>query len=188
MDISRKYKEIQDISLAMFRKNFLGIHHGSLSAKISSNQFIINKKSATFDNLNQDNIALLYYKKDYRWNEASIDSDIHLNIYKNIPEAKYICFCMPLFTTAYTINHSNITPKDYSGAYNFPKIPIYDLKNFEDWQERAPYEIYRYMINNEINFIVIKGYGIFIYSRFLIDIVRSVAIIENSCQILKLLS
>lgn len=187
MHIPRKYEELKDISLAMFRKNFLGIHHGSISAKISSNQFIINKKSATFDNLNEDNISLLYYKKDYRWNDASIDSDIHLNIYKNIPEAKYICFCMPLFTTAYTITHNYITPKDYFGMHNFGKIPIYDLKNFEDWQERAPYEIYRYMINNDANFIIVKGYGIFIYSRSLIDIVKNVAIIENSCQILKIL-
>ena len=115
MNIEYSISEIKKISSSMFKKNFLGIFHGSISARIEHNQFVINKKDAIFDGLNDNDLTLLYSKKDYRWNDASIDADIHLNIYKNIAEAKYVCYSMPPFITAYSINHSFFEPKDYFG-------------------------------------------------------------------------
>ena len=124
--------QLKEISLSMFRKNFFGIYHGSISARVEYNRFIINKKDAIFDGLKSSDLIELSSKKDYRWNDASIDSDIHLNIYKNIPEAKYICYAMPPFTTAYTLTHGIIIPEDYFGAMQFGKIHVYDPKQFED--------------------------------------------------------
>lgn len=43
----------------------------------------------------KDDLIILTSQKDYRWNEASIDSYTHYNIYKNIYEAKYVCYAMP---------------------------------------------------------------------------------------------
>ncbi|MBO7370180.1 MAG: class II aldolase/adducin family protein, partial [Campylobacter sp.] len=88
MNLDYYYKTLQDISLSMFRKSFFGIFHGSISAKVEDNQFMINKEDTIFDSVKKDDLVLLYTKKDYRWNEASMDADIHLNIYKNIKEAK----------------------------------------------------------------------------------------------------
>ena len=44
-------KHLSDISLALFRKNFFGIYHGSISKKVDHNSFIINKKEAIFDEI-----------------------------------------------------------------------------------------------------------------------------------------
>ena len=88
MELEHSINEIKTISLSMFRKNFFGVFHGSISARVEKNQFIINKQNAIFDNLKDDDLTLLLSKKDYRWNEASLDADIHLNIYKNINEAR----------------------------------------------------------------------------------------------------
>ncbi|MDR0468252.1 MAG: class II aldolase and adducin N-terminal domain-containing protein [Campylobacteraceae bacterium] len=176
--------EIKQISLSMFRKNFLGIFHGSISAKVSQDRFIINKKDAIFDNLNDDDLIELSSKKDYRWSDASIDSDIHLKIYKNIGEAKYICYAMPPYTVAYTINHNNIIPKDYFGAMELGKINIYDPKNFDDWYERADVEISRYLEEKREKFMIIKGYGIYAYDRDINNLAKNIALIENSCKIL----
>ena len=161
MNIEYSISEIKKISSSMFKKNFLGIFHGSISARIEHNQFVINKKDAIFDGLNDDDLTLLYSKKDYRWNDASIDADIHLNIYKNIAEAKYVCYSIPPFITAYSINHS-----------------------FDDWYERAPSEIYRYMIEKRTNIVVIKGYGVYLYERTAHDLAKSIALLENSCKLL----
>lgn len=184
MDINQTTLLFQKLSLSMFRKNFFGIFHGSLSAKIASNKFIINKKDAIFDGLLEDDFVILYDKKDYRWNDASIDSDIHLNIYKNIFEAKFIAFAMPPHTVSYSLNHDYIIPKDFFGYKKFEKIKIYDPKNLDDWYERAPYEIYKTMITNKTNFLVIRGYGVVAYNRTMTNLAKEIALLDNSCKIL----
>jgi len=176
--------QLKEISLSMFRKNFFGIYHGSISARAEYNRFIINKKDAIFDGLKSSDLIELSSKKDYRWNDASIDSDIHLNIYKNIPEAKYICYAMPPFTTAYTLTHSIIIPEDYFGAMQFGKIHVYDPKQFEDWYERADVEIYRHMKETKTNVMIIRGYGIYAYDRDIHQIAKNIAVLENSCKLL----
>lgn len=179
-------EEIQKMSLSMFRKGFLGIFHGSISARLEQDKFIINKKNAVFDSLQKDDLIILTSQKDYRWNEASIDSYTHYNIYKNIYEAKYVCYAMPPNVIAYSLNNSAIVPKDYYGAINFNNIEIYDPKQFDDWYERASIEIYRYMIEKNTNVIVIKGYGIFCYGRTIYELAKNIAVLENSCKLLNL--
>lgn len=176
--------EIRQTSLSMFRKNFLGIFHGSISAKVGQDRFIINKKDAIFDSLDDNDLIELTSKKDYRWSDASIDADIHFEIYKNISEAKYVCYAMPPFTVAYTINHNNIIPKDYFGSIKLGKIDIYDPKDFDDWNERADVEISRYLEDKQKKIIIIKGYGIFAYDRDINNLAKNIALIENSCKIL----
>ena len=36
--------DLKHVSLSMFRKDFIGIFHGSLSARIEQDKFFINKK------------------------------------------------------------------------------------------------------------------------------------------------
>ncbi|QKG29497.1 MULTISPECIES: class II aldolase and adducin N-terminal domain-containing protein [unclassified Campylobacter] len=184
MDLKYSAEQISKISLSMFRKNFLGIFHGSISARIEFEQFLINKKNAIFDNLKEEDLVLLNSKKDYRWNDASLDADIHINIYKNINEAKYVCYAMPPYLTAYTLNHTFIKPKDYFGYMKHHEIPIYDPKQFDDWYERADTEIYRYLKENKTNIMIIKGYGVYVYNRTAYQLAKDVAILENTCKLL----
>ncbi|MDR0665806.1 MAG: class II aldolase and adducin N-terminal domain-containing protein [Campylobacteraceae bacterium] len=178
--------ELSEISLSMFRKNFFGIYHGSISARTEHDNFIVNKKNAIFDRLGESSLIELCSKKDYRWNDASIDAEIHLGIYANIGEAKYACYAMPPYTIAYTLNHNNIIPKDYFGLTLIGKTNIYDPKQFEDWYERADVEIYRYFIEKNTNIMIVKGYGIFAYDRDIHSLAKNVALIENTCRVLLL--
>ncbi len=184
MDLKYSLDEISRISLSMFRKNFFGIFHGSISARIEHDKFAINRRNAIFDNLAEENMVVLNSKKDYRWNEASLDADIHLNIYKNINEAKYVCYAMPPYVTAYTLNHSFIRPKDYFGYIKHREVPIYDPRQLDDWYERADTEIYRYMTENKTNIMVIKGYGVYVYNRTAYQLAKDIAILENTCKLL----
>ena len=188
MELEHSINEIKTISLSMFRKNFFGVFHGSISARVEKNQFIINKQNAIFDNLKDDDLTLLSSKKDYRWNEASLDADIHLNIYKNINEARFVCYAMPPYATAYAMKHEKIVPKDYFGYMRFNEILVYDPKQYDYWYERAETEIYRYMLEKNTNIIIIKGYGIYAYSRSPQLLAKEIALIENSCKLLHLTS
>lgn len=177
-------KDIKQIALAMFRKNFLGIFHGSISARVEQNKILINKKEAIFDGLVDDDLIELSSKKDYRWSEASIDANIHFGIYKNISEAKFVSYAMPPFVTAYSLTHDNIIPRDYFGMERFENLEVYDPKNYEDWYERADVEIPRYMKENKLNIMVIRGYGVYAHERDIHQIAKSIAILENSCRLL----
>jgi L-fuculose-phosphate aldolase len=179
-------QKLSSLALSMFRKDFFGIYHGSLSAKTESNRFLINTKEAIFDAIDQYNLIELYFKKDYRWNQASIDSNIHFSIYSQISEAKFICFTMPPFTTAYSLDHNIIAPKDYFGHKEIGSIEIVDPKKFEDWYDRAESEIAYHFQTKKTNIMVIRGYGVYAFNRDIHDMAKKLAILEKSCRLLML--
>ncbi|MDY0233077.1 MAG: class II aldolase and adducin N-terminal domain-containing protein [Sulfurimonas sp.] len=178
--------KLTTLALSMFRKDFFGIYHGSISAKTETNRFIINTKDAIFDALSSDSLIELYFKKDYRWNQASIDSKIHFSIYSQISDAKFVSFTMPPFTTAYSLEHTLIVPKDYFGFKELGSVEIVDPKQFEDWYERAQSEIAYYFQTKKTNMMVIRGYGVYSFNRDLHEMAKKLAVLERSCRLLML--
>ena len=178
--------KLSNLALSMFRKDFFGIYHGSISAKTESNRFIINTKEAIFDDIDDNSLIELYFKKDYRWNQASIDSNIHYSIYSQISDAKFICFSMPPFTTAYSLEHNMITPKDYFGYKEIGSLDIIDPRCFDDWYERANSEIAYYFQSKKTDVMVIKGYGVYAYNRDIHEMAKKIAVLEKSCRLLLL--
>jgi len=186
MNKNRVKQQLSSLALSMFRKDFFGIYHGSISAKLESNLFIINTRDAIFDSFDEHDMIELYFRKDYRWNDASIDADIHQHIYKQITEAKFITFSMPPFTTAYSLHADTIIPKDYFGHKELGRIEIHDPKNFEGWYERAATEIPYFFLSHNTDIMVIRGYGVYAYNRDLSQLVKRLAILEKSCRLLML--
>ncbi|MEA2028439.1 MAG: hypothetical protein U9N49_05640, partial [Campylobacterota bacterium] len=65
---------LQHVSKSLFDKNFFGVFHGSISAKVSETGFVINKKDTILDEVKDSCfIGLDSLKRDYRWNQASRD-------------------------------------------------------------------------------------------------------------------
>ena len=93
---------------------------------------------------------------------------------------------MPPYTTAFSLDHDKIVPKDYFGQKELGSIDIYDPKRFSTWYDRAPTEISHYLQNSSNNIMVIKGYGVYAYNRDLHAMARDLAILEKSCKILML--
>ncbi len=178
--------KLSHLSLSMYRKDFLGLYHGSISAKTESNRFIINTKESVFDNLDEKSFIELHFKKDYRWNQASIDSNIHFSIYSQFSDAKFVSFTMPPFITAYSLDHNLIIPDDYFGYKEFKSIEIFNPKDFENWYDKVQSEITYYFQTNKTDIIIIRGYGVYSFNRDLHEIVRKLAILENSCKLLLL--
>lgn len=183
---SKIIKELMGVSLAMFRKNFFGIFHGAISVKLDDSKFLINTKDAIFDDISPSNLTILSHKQDYSWQEASIDAFIHSFIYREINEAKYIAYTLPPFSMAYSLNNKKIMLKDYFGYKNFKEIHIYDPKEYSSWYERADVEICNFLKQHKVNFVIVKGYGIYIYERDIYQLAKTIAIIENSARILLL--
>jgi len=178
--------ELKHISHSMFSKNYFGVFHGSISAKVSVDTFIINKKDAILDEIDENQFIRLTCnsKQDYRWKDASVDVNIHKAIYTHLPNAKYISYTMPPYATAYSLEHTLVIPQDYYGETIFKEIAVFDPKNFKDWDKRAPHEISNFFKNNNTHLLLIKGFGLISYDRDLTEMVKKVAILENSCRLL----
>ncbi|UFS63435.1 class II aldolase and adducin N-terminal domain-containing protein [Sulfurimonas sp. HSL-3221] len=179
-------EQLVSFSLSMFRKEFFSIYHGSVSAKSDNSRFIINTKDTIFDHMNDSQLIELYFQKDYRWNEASIDAAIHHSIYRQISDAKFITFSMPPNTMAYSLLHEVIEPQDYFGIKEMPRVEVYDPRSFDQWYERASTEIPKRLINSDLELVVIRGYGIYAYNRDLHEMAKQLAVLEKSCRILML--
>ncbi len=186
MNKKRIKKQLGSLSLSMFRKDFFGIYHGSISARIESNLFIINSKEAIFDDIAEHSLLELYFNKDYRWKNASCDAEIHKSIYQQNSDAKFITFTMPPFTTAYALTHDIIIPKDYFASQELGTISVYDPKEFDDWYDRAVSAVPHYFSHHNTNIIVIRGYGIYAFNRDLYEMAKQLAILEKSCRLLML--
>lgn len=180
-------RHLADISLALFRKNFFGIYHGAISKKVDHSSFIINKRDAIFDEIDSKSLTQLKMNiHDYSWDQASIEAVIHSSIYTQIHEAKFIAFGMPPYTTAYTFNHDTIAFEDYFGKTIFGEIHIHDPGDYSDWYERNHKEIPKLLKHSKNNLIIIKGVGVYVYDRDMNDLVKKVAILENSARLLAL--
>ena len=127
---------------------------------------------------------MLYHKQDYRWNEASAHAPIHSSIYKQFSEAKFIAYAMPPYALSYSLKHPILEPKDYFGAKYIAHTKIFDPKDYESWEERANTEIPRYFKDNPVPFVIIKGYGVYVYARDIYTLSKGIALIEHSCKIL----
>ena len=180
-------KILADLSLTMFNKNFFGIYHGAISTKQDEYSFMINTRDAIFDRMDEKSFCSLNInKQDYRWNIASMESHIHATIYANIHEAKYIAFGMPIYTTAYTFEHDKIVFEDFFGKVTFGEISIYNPGDFSTWYKRNALEITKYLKESDNNIMVIKGIGTYVYDRDIHELVKKIAILENSCRLLSI--
>jgi L-fuculose-phosphate aldolase len=187
---SHLINEIKHIAHSMFQKNYFDVFHGSISARNTVNSFIINKKETILDEVKEESFIELDCTKikDYRWNEASADVQIHEEIYKTLPSAKYISYTMPPYTTAYSLTHKEVVPKDYYGHQILDRVTVYDPKEFDTWHIRASGEIADFFQNSNKHLLLVKGFGLIAYNRDLTEMVKNVAILENSCKLLTLSS
>lgn len=179
--------DITHVSLSLFNKNFFGVYHGSISARVSTNGFIINNKETILDEVTEDSLVRLdFNKRDYRWSMANPDVYIHEHIYENIPNAKYISYTMPPYATAYSLKHGKVSPRDYFGKKVLGEVIVYDPKNIDDWMERAPYEIPQFFQKHDTHLLLIKGFGLISYDRDITEMAKKISILENSCRLLAL--
>ena len=167
----------------MMRENILGMFHGSISLKKNNDKFIINRREAIFDEIDENSLIELSMFQQSMWGMGSNQSHIHAAIYEGIPQAKYIVFSASVHIVSCSLNGDTIEPKDYFGKLMYPKIPVYDMKNIADWQDRASSEIVKYFKETQSNMMIVKGEGIYCYDRNLPSLIKRLSVIERSCHI-----
>jgi len=168
------------ITKILFEKNFLNLGLGSISLKLDQEKIIINKKNR---HIYEDDFLKTIYirKKDLSWREVSEDVKIHTKIYESISSTKTILSIFPINTITFSLEHHRfLNPIDEIGKNYLGKIPI--IEPTDSWNENKEFIISTKMKHNEI--IIIKGYGVFIRSRDVRELLKKSIILENSATIL----
>ena len=170
------------IAKELFNKNFLNIGLGSLSLKIKADQMLINKRNKHY--LEEDfikNVHILH--ENMAWEEASDDVKIHAEIYKLHSNTKAIAHIFPINTMTFAeIHHFFLNPLDFIGKQYLNKIPTIEMGNLKEWEENKEFIIAKNLNNTDI--VIIKGYGVFIKTRDIREIIKLASIMENSAFIL----
>jgi L-fuculose-phosphate aldolase len=174
--------EFRRIGDMMFLSQIVDASSGNLSCRTKDGVWIT-KTGKSLYNLRGKDIVKIGFERDVRWNAASSEVDIHINIYKNIEDAKAILHAHCPYTVALSLKQNKIAPIDYEGRLFLKEVDILDIA-YNNWQS-AKNEIPQYFKDNPKKQIVIaKGHGVFAYSDTLFSAYQLVSALENSSKIL----
>jgi len=182
--ISKKiYDEFILVANELFKKDFLNIGIGSISLKLKADKMLINKRNK---HITEEDFILIVniLRENMQWEEASEDIKIHSEIYKTYSNTKTIANIFPKNVLSYVEqkNVNEFIPSDFMGKTYLNQIPIITIKNLQEWEENSEFIITKALKNN--NIVIVKGFGVFIKSRDIREIIKLSTILENSAYIL----
>ncbi len=177
--------EFRRIGDMMFISGLVDASSGNMSFKTKDGIWIT-KTGRSLYQLRGKDIVKVGFKKDVRWNSASSEIEIHINIYKNIEQAEAIVHAHCPYTIALSLKQSRILPKDYEGSLFLKEVDILSIP-YNNWQI-AKEEIPQYFKDNPKKQIVVaKGHGVFAYSQTLFGAYQLISALESSSKVIALL-
>lgn len=171
-----EFKRIGDM---MFLMGLVDASSGNISSKVKDGVWITKTGRSLFG-LKSKDIVKIGFEKDVRWNAASSEVELHINIYKKIDEAKAIIHTHSPYTTALSMKHNKITPIDHEGKLFLKQVDVLDIKN---WDE-AKYAIAQYFFESKKQIVIAKGHGVFAFSDSLFNALKLVSALEFSSTII----
>ncbi len=174
--------EFRRVGNLLFLSHLVDISSGNMSARVKDGVWIT-KTGRSLYNLRGKDIVKIGFERDVRWEAASSEVEIHINIYKNIPQAKAIVHAHPVSTVLLSLkDFKTIEPIDYEGYLFLKKVDIIDIP-YNLWQT-AKDEIPNYFKNSNKTIVIARGHGVFVYSETLFKAAQLIAALENSAKLL----
>ncbi len=174
-----EFKKVGDM---MFLMGLVGASSGNMSARVKDGVWITKTGKSLFG-LRSKDIVKIGFEKDVRWNTASSEVKLHMNIYKNVEQANAIVHAHSPYTTALSMKYSQIIPIDYEGKLLLKEVCVLDIENWENAKDA----IAEFFLNNlKTNIAVAKGHGVFAYSDSLFNAFKYISSLEFSSKIIHL--
>lgn len=168
----------------LYDRGFIGLYHGAISARNTQQNFIINSKNAFLNSLTKESLIELDFNPSRVWENASHEANIHAKIYNKMPSAKFVSSIFATSIITASLVFDEIEPMDYFGQKLYKTIPIYNPKSFTDWSKRAPHELSEYFKTSKEQIAIIKGVGLYCVNRDLDNMIRNIAVINKTCEVL----
>lgn len=174
--------EFRRIGDSMFLSHIVDASSGNLSCRVKDGIWIT-KTGKSLYNLRGKDIVKIGFERDIKWNAASSEVEIHVNLYKAVEEAKAIVHAHCPYAVALSLKCNTVKPVDYEGSLFLQEAEVVDIP-YNNWQ-LAKEIIPQYFKDNPKKKIVIaKGHGAFAYSDTLFGAYQIVSALESSSKIL----
>ncbi|MCG6975733.1 MAG: class II aldolase/adducin family protein [Acidiferrobacterales bacterium] len=89
---------------------------------------------------------------------ASLDTALHLAVYRANPNATCILHSHGPNTVAITMDGKNFVPPDFEGAYYFSSIPVLTIA-YQDYLDESPALVSRTLARHPV--AVVRGHGVY---------------------------
>ncbi len=91
-------------------------------------------------------------------NNASFDSKLHLEVYRQNPKANAVLHSHGPHCIALTMKGENFIPDDFEGKLYFPEVPVHVIK-YDEYLEKSPALVAETLKNNCIT--IVAGHGVY---------------------------
>lgn len=171
-----EFKRVGDM---LFLMGLVDASSGNMSASTKEGIWITKTGKSLFG-LRSKDIVKVDHKKDVRWDAASSEVEIHVNIYKSIEKAHAIIHTHSPFSVALSLKTDCIVPKDYEGKLFLKTVDVLEINDWSYAKEVIP----AYFLESKNNIVLAKGHGVFAYNENLFKALQMVSALEFSSKIL----
>ncbi len=165
----------------LFMMHMVDASSGNLSTSVKDGIWIT-KTGVCLYNLRMKDIVKIGFEPDVRWNAASSEVEIHVNIYQKIKSAKAVLHAHPINTIKMSLRADIIKPVDYEGCAFLKSVDVLDIP-YNNWG-MAKQVIPQYFIEYNRNIVVARGHGVFVYADSLFNALKLASALEHSCSVL----
>lgn len=93
---------------------------------------------------------------------ASLDTPLHLAIYRANPRARGVLHCHGPYTVAMTLTGEDFIPPDFEGQYYFKRVPVIDIP-YADYLSESPGRVAACLREHPIT--VVRGHGVYAWGE-----------------------
>ncbi len=173
--------EFRRVGNLLFLSHLVDISSGNMSVRVKDGVWIT-KTGKSLYNLRGKDIVKVDFERDIRWNSASSEIDIHINIYKQT-SAKAVVHAHPHATTTLSLlDYKFIEPIDYEGFLFLKRVEVLEIP-FKHW-DLAKTIIPDYFKENNKKIVVAKGHGVFAIEENLFKASQLISALENSSKLI----
>jgi len=93
---------------------------------------------------------------------ASLDAPLHLEIYRQNPDAVAVLHSHCPHAVAMTMGGDDFVPADFEGRRYFPKVPVFDIR-YEEYVETSPRIIGAALAMHRV--VISRGHGVYAWGE-----------------------
>lgn len=187
-------KECLELNIFLKKSGLVKLTWGNASV-ISDNcdQIAIKPSGVNVSDLSLDNLSIVDLQTSHKISgfKPSVDTDIHLEIYKFFPETKYIIHNHSKFATSFAQAGTEIpilgtTHADYFPG-NIPLIKSLNESQFNNYEKNIGRKVVKYFLKvnktpNQVKAVLLENHGVLLFSSDLKSIKESAIVLEEVAE------
>lgn len=111
---------------------------------------------------------------------ASLDTSLHLSVYRNNPKAASVLHSHCPHAIALTLNGEDYVPTDFEGQLYFPRVPVVSIAYDDNFAE-APERIGRLL--SQARVAIVRGHGVYAWGETINQAYKWTCSLESSARI-----